>query len=66
MEPLVPTWRLRTVGPFPHLSHVSLGGEDDCLQAVVAGDQVLPLHHLQQTRHDLLVPQLGVAQDRAV
>lgn len=51
---------------FPHVSHVSLGGEDDGLQAVIAGDQVLPLHHLQQTRHDLLVPQLGVAQDRAV
>lgn len=48
-----------------HLSHVSLRGEDHCLQPVVRHRQTLLLHHLLQPGQDLSVRQFGVPQHRA-
>lgn len=49
----------------PHLSHVSLGGEDDGLQPVVRHRQMLLLHHVLQPGQDLSVRQFGVTQHGA-
>lgn len=45
-----------------HLSHVSLGCEDDGLQAIVGHGQTLLLHHVLQPGQDLSIRQLGVTQ----
>lgn len=52
-------------GGLSHLSHVSLGGEDDRLQPVVRHRQSLLGHHFLQPGQDLSVRQLGVAEDGA-